>query len=215
MAIPDLPNAPPQNVPVMIAQANQAQAGDVTTTRTLGICYPVSNKDPVANVIIPVGEAGYYLQQYEHRKFDFNHQSGTVSILQQPKHGVLRLITEADRGAIFSGSEPLDSTNPSYVYISEQGFLGKDSAALLVDVGGIKIKVVYFFHAVDGLPGNESDEIYCGKTGSHWKISSTVDANGDSTITSVEYQSPVTNAADTTLTSATLNDCNYALRYYY
>ncbi len=34
MYIPDMPNVPPQNVPVIIAQANQAQAGNATTART-------------------------------------------------------------------------------------------------------------------------------------------------------------------------------------
>ena len=170
------PNALPQDAPVIIAQANQAQAGDVSTVRTLGVCFPVPNQAySLANVADPVVEAGFYLQQYEHRKFDFNHPSGEVIILQQPKHGVLRPVTHADVGTILqSGGDPVDSAAGLYFYLPEQGYLGKDSAIVLVDVGGIKVKVKYFFHAVDGLPGNESDEEYCGKTGPHWKISSTI-----------------------------------------
>jgi hypothetical protein len=189
MLIPDMPNVPPQNMPVMIAQANQAQASDVTTTRILGVCFPAPNQAySGANGLAPIAEAGYYLQQYEHRNFDFKHPSGTVTILQLPKHGVLRPVTQSDVGTILpSGGDPVDPANPGYFYFPEQGYFGKDSATVLVDVGGIKVKVKYYFYAVDGLPGNESMEEYCGKTGPYWKISSTIDANGNSTITSVEY----------------------------
>ena len=44
MIIPDMPHVPPQNLPVMIAQANQAQPNDVTTTRTLGVCQPAPSE---------------------------------------------------------------------------------------------------------------------------------------------------------------------------
>ena len=202
MFIPDMPNVPPQDAPVMIAQANQAQQGDVTTTRTLGVCHAAPNNHYSAeNGIGPVASADFYLEQYEHRKVDYNHPSGVVTVLQQPKHGVLRLLTEADRGTFFDSSAgSIDPADPGYLYLPELGYEGKDSATLLVETGGVKVKVKYFFQAISGVLGNDGVDKYCGSKGMFWKISTTLDPNGNSTITSVEYQSPLTSAADTALT---------------
>ncbi|MEO7623423.1 MAG: hypothetical protein ABIS30_10200, partial [Gallionella sp.] len=203
MFIPDMPNVPPQYVPVMIAQANQAQANDTTTTRTIGVCDPSPNNNySLENVIEPVGEAGFYLRSYEHQQV---RDIGTVTVLQQPKHGVLRLVTEADRGTLFDSSAgPLKSDSALYAYLPEQGYLGNDKAVMLVDIAGVKVKVVYFFKAVGGPLGNYGVEEFCGKRGYHWKISSTLDANGNSTITSVDYQSPVITATATVTDTAAL-----------
>ena len=128
--------------------------------------------------------------------------SATITVLQQPKHGTLRLITEDDRGTLFSSSSgPLKPTASLYAYLPEKGYLGKDSATVLVEIGGIKVKVVYFFQAIDGSSGNDGYEVLCGKRGSHWKISSTLDTNGTSTITAVDYQFAPT---DTTALASTL-----------
>ncbi len=66
MFIADVPNIPPQDVPVMIAQANQAQAGDVKTMRTIGVCHPAPNEDySLENVVSPIVEAGSYLGNFK------------------------------------------------------------------------------------------------------------------------------------------------------
>jgi hypothetical protein len=203
MFIPDMPNVPPQGVPVMIAQANQAQPGDVTATRTQGVCYPasISGQDTLS----PIASAQTYL-------FSFDPQisvtgSATVTILQQPKHGILRLLTEADRGTLFdSSASPVNPADGDYAFFLENGYT-KDSATFLVDFGGgLKVKVVYFFQQHEGPLGNTGWEDLCAKTGTMWKISSTLDANGTSTVTAVDYlpslataTTPVTNTA--TLTS--------------
>src|ERR1039458_9241127 len=82
MFIPDMPNVPPQNVPVMIAQANQAQPGDVTKIRTLGVCLAMTNNSAYfgENAISPLGAAGFYLQQYEHLEFNNNNPTGIVTV---------------------------------------------------------------------------------------------------------------------------------------
>lgn len=190
MLIPDMPNLPPQGVPVMIAQANQTQTGDTATIRTLGICDPVPN-DPanysLENVIDPKGGAAFYLRSYEGQKIA-NTAPGNITILEQPTHGVLRMETEANH----FGTGKFDSANPGYAYLPEQGYLGKDSATFLVDFGGgTQVKVKYYFQAVAGPLGNTGLEDMCSKTGTMWKISSTIDFNGISTITSVEFQSPI------------------------
>ena len=202
MFIPDMPNVPPQNVPVMIAQANQAQPGDTTTIRTLGVCSPVPNAMySLENVVEPIGEAQAYFRMYEHQTVT---GPATITVLQQPKHGILHLVTEAD-GSKF-GEGVFDPTNPGYAYLPESGYLGKDKAIMLVDFGGgLKVKVVFFLQAINGPLGNTGLEDYCSKTGTDWKISSTLAPDGTSTITSIDYQTPaaagtpVTNAA--TLTS--------------
>jgi hypothetical protein len=180
MLVMEMPNLPPQNAPVMIAQANQAKPGNVKTTRTLGVCSPVPNRDfSLENVISPLGEAGMYLRNYVHRQVQ---NIGTATILQQPIHGILRLVTEADRGTLFSrGSSALKPDAGLYAYLPEKGYLGKDQAIFLVEIGGVTVKVVHFLQAVDGPLGNTGAERRCSKTGDMWKISSTVDANGNST----------------------------------
>ena len=181
MFIPDMPNVPPQDVPVMIAQANQAQSGDVKTTRSVGICHPVSNgtlsTQSLENVIDPIGEAKGYFDLYEHQSVT---GSAIITVLQQPKHGILRLVTEADN----FGIGRFDPTDPGYVYLPEKGYLGKDSATVLVEIGSIKVTVVYFFQAVNHPLGSYWVKELCGEKGYSWKISSTLDSNGNSTITS-------------------------------
>jgi hypothetical protein len=189
MFIPDMPNTPPQDAPVFIAQAIQAQAGDMTKARILGVCIATPNKIySLSNVIGPVESAGFYLQQYEPQTIT---GSGpvTTAILQQPKHGILRLITKADGNRFGEGT--FDPADPGYAYLPASGYEGKDSATILVDFGGIKVQVKYLFNAISGVIDNEGSGPYCAPKGEFWKISSTLDANGTSTITSVEYQSPV------------------------
>lgn len=182
MAIPDMPNVPPQNVPVMIAQANQAQAGNATTVRTIGVCATAPNQGYSGeNGLAPVADVSFYLRQYENRTVT---GPATTTILQQPKHGVLRLVTEADGNSFGYGK--FDPADPGYVYLPESGYVGKDSASILVDFGSVKVTVKYFFHAVSGPVGDNWIQEYCAPKGMYWKISSTLDANGTSTLTSVE-----------------------------
>ncbi len=188
MFIADVPNIPPQDVPVMIAQASQAQAGDVKTMRTIGVCHPAPNEDySLENVVSPIVEAGSYLGNFEGKNVQ---HIGTITILQQPKHGILRLVTEADGNRFGEGR--FDPASGLYAYLPKKGYVGKDSATALVEIAGVKVKVVYFFQAWAGGLGNTGLEELCGKRGYHWKISSTLDSNGNSMVTAVDYQSNVT-----------------------
>jgi hypothetical protein len=178
MLIPDLPNVPPQDLPVMIAQANQAQSRVATKIRTFGICHPApSNEYSAENGLDPIASAHDYLEAYENR---IAPGSATITILQAPKHGVLRLVTEADRGPILvPGGDPVDPAAGLYLYFPERGYVGKDGATIQVDFGnGLKVNVKYFFPVVGGT-GNDWAGDYCRKTGVYWKISSTLDANGN------------------------------------
>ncbi len=187
MAVPAMPNVPPQNVPVMIAQANQAQAGNATTVRTIGICATAPNQNYSGeNGLAPIYSSQSYFEMHENRTVT----SPATTILQQPKHGVLRLITEADGNRFGEGD--FVAANQLYVYLPEAGYVGKDSATILVDFGSVKVTVKYYFHAVSGPVGDNWIQEYCAPKGMYWKISSTLAPNGTSTLTSVEQQSPIT-----------------------
>jgi hypothetical protein len=195
MFIPDMPNVPPQNVPVMIAQANQAQAGDKTKARAFGTCFPMPSG---GDALSPLVSAKTYFLLYEPQT-TFT-EPATLTVLQQPKHGILRLMTEADRGIYFSStSAPIDPNDPGYLYFAEKGYLGDDKASFLIERGGIKVTVVYFLKVFEGSFGASGGDSYCEDTGERWKISSTLAPNGTSTITSIEYQSPTTSATGTTV----------------
>jgi hypothetical protein len=200
MLVPDMPNVPPQFVPVLIAQANQAQPNDVTTIRALGVCQPVPNNNnnySLDNVEDPILSAIDYMQAFENKTVT---GPATTVILQQPKHGVLRLVTEADGNSFGEGT--FVAADQLYVYLPEQGYVGKDSATIQVDFGnGLKVNVKYYFQAINGVLGNTGQIDLCSKTGVYWKISSTLDSNGTSAITSVEYQTPATRAAEATSTN--------------
>lgn len=191
MLVPDMPSVSPHNVPIVIAQASQAVDGKAM--RTVGVCTPVPNAPAnysLENVIGPKVAAISYFFTYEHKNFA-NTVPATITLLQQPKHGILRLVTEADRGTLFgSTADPLDPAAGLYGYLPENGYAGKDKAVFLVEMAGVKIKVIYFFQAVSGGLGSSWIKRYCGKTGYQWKISTALDTSGNSTITAVDYQGP-------------------------
>ncbi|OIQ77098.1 hypothetical protein GALL_412100 [mine drainage metagenome] len=205
MWIPDMPNVPPQNVPVMIAQANQAQAIGATGIRTLGVCAPVSSNINSAddNVISPLKSAQDYFGLFENRTVT---GPATTTIVQQPAHGVLRLVTEADRGTLFSSDADLNPADPGYVYLPDSNYVGKDSGTVQVDFGnGLKVNVKYYFQAIDHPLGNTGFQNACKKTGLYWKISSTLAPNGTSTITSVDYLPSLATAATPVTNTITLD----------
>ena len=156
--------------------------------RIVGVCHPAPNNNfDGDNVIDPKGSALDYLWMYEHKKVgDYRSVPATVTLLQAPKHGAVRGLTEADRGKFFSDSSgPLDPSDPGYAYLPSEDYLGKDKAIFLVETAGVKVKVVYFFQAVAGA-GDVNH--YCRKTGYSWKISATLHPDNTSTLTSVDRE---------------------------
>ncbi|MBI5429003.1 MAG: matrixin family metalloprotease [Nitrosomonadales bacterium] len=188
-----------------LIQANQAQPGDTTKIRILGVCAPSPNNNySLENVIEPIGEAKGYFQLFE--KNQTVTATATTNILKKPEHGVLRLVTEADRGTLFgSTADPLDPSQPGYAYLPSHDYVGDDTATIQVDFGGgLKVQVRYYFQAMGhGLSDDWAND-YCSEKGVYWKISSTLNPNGTSTITSVEYQSPTIDAGATSTDTAAL-----------
>ena len=125
---------------------------------------------------MPLLLAGDYLQAFENRTPP---STATTTILKQPKHGVLRLVTEADRGTLFGKTaDPLGPNANLYAYLPDPTYIGKDTAIIQVDFGnGLKVNVKYYFQVIDhGLAENWM-EFYCSNTGPEWKISSTLDTD--------------------------------------
>lgn len=153
-----------------------ALATEERALRTIGVCHPAPNElFSLENVVAPNWSAAFYLRSYEHKEIS-NTSPATVTILQQPSHGVLRLVTEADGDRFGVGR--FDPSDPGYVYLPQKGYVGKDKAVALVEVAGVKIKVIYYFQAIVG-PRGDVNEL-CGTRGYRWKISSILDV-GSST----------------------------------
>ncbi len=83
---------------------------------------------------------------------------GLVTVLRNPRHGTLKPL----------GSDPKDR---SYVYLPKPDYFGPDRATFLVEIGGKKIRMEYFFRVVAGV----ADSFYENKefcpNGERWKIS--------------------------------------------
>jgi hypothetical protein len=164
---------PAQSTTTMIVQTNPARQG-LRKERVMGICKIVANGPDqgvsVVNAFDPAHEAYIYLKRYEHKIVS---GQAKVTVLQPSKHGLVRLLDESDRGIIFpKDAAPVDPNDGTYLYLPENGYLGKDRATILVELGGKKVKIIYFFEAVDGPAGEpETIEARCPNKVSDWKIS--------------------------------------------
>jgi len=191
MPIYVMPDVPPQYVPTIVAQASVAGQGTEKFDRVIGICHlaqnPADPPDTAVNVISSIFEIEDYLTKWEHKKIE-----GAISsrILQQPVHGLLE-----------------DGGDGNYVYVPSPNYLGKDQATILVEISGLKIKVIHFFQVLNTLPTDEDQAEYCPKH--KWRISQVINTiNGTSLGGITIGVSDLTNGAvgQTSGTSITLDD---------
>src|SRR3989338_7256120 len=188
------PEMPAQYAPVMVAQASQAQ-DPAKTDRTIVVCQLVNSfdlsgsDDPLSPiyVISPVGNVSDYINMFEKRYVGLE---GKVTLLQAPAHGELKV-----------------TVSGNYRYTPVVDYIGSDRATFLVEIGGLKVKAVYHFKVIDGgaIGGTEWDDKKNCPKGYLWKISTTSDANGNLIVTSVDYQSPLTDAGTFATDTATLS----------
>ena len=160
----DMPNVPPQNAPIVIAQSTQATQHKIVLT--IGVCSPIENKPEsktsAINDVAPIGSAYSYLKNSEHKKIDASaFENAKVSILRTPAHGVL---------------SQYDGVH-SFSYIStDYQYNGTDQATLLVEMGSYKIKVIYYFNLMQNVPGSSNqgtvfdNKSFC-PNGRIWKVS--------------------------------------------
>ncbi|SRR6266567_1358566 len=160
--VTDMPYMPSQYTQVMIVQAGTEGKGAAKVNRTLGVCHVIENQrlpsgEPrvsAINSIDPIGWVKLYFSTDEHRQID---GPGRASVLQNPAHGVFRSYDQGD-----------------YLYIPALGYLGKDRGVMLVEMGGMKIRIVYTVHVVDMV--NQDTEGLC-PPGNARKISLSPDAD--------------------------------------
>jgi VCBS repeat-containing protein len=190
MLFMDMPNTPPQYTPVIVAQA--AQTTSQGADRTIGICHTIENRPEsklsAVNATSIVMAAMAYLEDFEHIKFDQSsylaaYNNAKMTLLQAPKHGELMLWAGRQTGRYLS---------------TDYTYEGLDSATVLVDVSGYKVKVIYRFVLMKNVPGSSdqgeaTDDRNICPNGAVWKISTTPDANGNSTVNSVEHLTSDTN----------------------
>lgn len=168
--------------PLMVADATAAQGSSAPrqVDRVIGVCHLSENPfDPTSavNSMSVADEAVWYLENIDHSKV---RGQPSVSILQTPAHGNL-----------------LDGGNGNYAYLPEKGYLGNDRATLLIEVGGKKVRMEYFFRVLQQVPDQEGVDAYadnCPKKVRVWKISSTTDTSGNAILAAVDYQSLAANA---------------------
>lgn len=171
MAISDMPNVPPQDTPVMIAQATQAQQGSSKVNRTVGVCRALSNPASTTTAttqytLTPAGDVANYFYGLENRTLT---GPSTVTVLEQPQHGKLE-----DLGTVAFNElrhSVRDTGARSYNYIPASGYHGKDHATVQVNIGDYTVKTEYVFQVATD--GNKNKEALCPKT--YWKVSSAGD----------------------------------------
>jgi hypothetical protein len=157
MFVMDMPDVPEQYAPVVIAQASQAQTSG-KTDRTIGVCQLIENRPEsirsAINGLSPLQSASIFFSSVENREVGIE---GKASVLQGPAHGTLEELGGVDRGG--------------YLYIPMSNFLGQDSATMLVEIGGFKVKVMYFFNVLEGVADDMYEDGQFCPNGDVWKIS--------------------------------------------
>jgi hypothetical protein len=155
----------------VIAQASQAKHVP-KADRTVGVCQALSNPAmpsiPGAtlsayNSLTPAGQAKQYFRNVEKRTVE---GPSIITVLERPKHGELR-----DEGTVVMDADTrvlTDTGERNYSYIPEPGYLGEDRTTLLVEIGGFKVKMNYFFK-VEPTVDYKIEEVVCPE--SMWNIS--------------------------------------------
>src|SRR5712691_3535182 len=153
MLVMDMPDLPPQYAQEVVAQASQTKKSDSKTDRTIGICHLIENPPmppgTAVNAMSPLGSVSDYFRKVERLGVGLN---GKVNILDGPKHGELRV-----------------TPSGNYRYFPASDYYGPDRATLLVEIGGRKVKAVYFFNVMQSVPGGTEgydpyeDKKFCPK----------------------------------------------------
>lgn len=156
------PDVPPQYAPIVVAEAKQARQEN--KERTIGVCALIESRpesrESAVNSVDVLGIVSAYLRSSEGVPVsDANFYAAKMTLLEEPKHGVLEMDQEG-----------------AWYYVNVPNFSGSDQAAFLVEMGGYKVSVKYFFNVMPNVPGSgEEGSPYDDKrlcpNGMVWKIS--------------------------------------------
>jgi hypothetical protein len=171
-------HSPPQYAQGVLVQASQSQQTKMQYERTIGVCHLVNNPTNAPKVpwagsdgLSPVVAVGGYFSIIENN-LDFKYEGGRASILEYPKHGVLQA-----------------TDDESYYYFPDTGYLGKDHVTFLVEIDGRKFKVIHYVQMMEIVPEYYGRNKLLCPNGKVWKISTALDANGNSTRTKYRFSS--------------------------
>ncbi len=160
MLVMDMPDRLPQYAPLMIVQAGPAKKGAAKTDRTLGVCQLIENRRlpdgkprvSAINSVSPIGWVENYFSTRERRRIE---GPSTVIVLENPKHGELK-----DEGTrILTGGTLVDTGKREYSYVPATDYFGRDEAVMLVEAGGMEVRIVFSFHVVKVI--NQETEKLC------------------------------------------------------
>jgi hypothetical protein len=150
MFAPDMPALPPAETPILVAAASQsARAADAD--RTVGACQLVAvseRKGPKPSALNVVASVKYYLSEVLKQEPT---GSWKTTILDSPQHGRL---------------QASDNDDGRYFYTPDQGYWGTDEVTVLVELGDVRVKVIYFIHVQEALdesmpcPGDNPAEMW-------------------------------------------------------
>jgi hypothetical protein len=128
----DMPNAPPQETPIVLAQANTSGTTPQPDYILKACQETVEDAEPESAVhgVEPSGWLANYFGNRDHRLID----SATVAaikttLLEGTTHGKLEQRT-APNGAVY------------YMYYSEPGFVGDDQATFMAEFEGKRYKII-------------------------------------------------------------------------
>ncbi len=134
--------------------------------KTIGVCQLIESRPEsrlsAVNGMGPVTEAWAYLTKVEHKNIDWaTTKTAEFTLLQAPEHGEL-------------GIDP--DTQSAWYFPSKPNYEGSDQATVLVEIGGYKVKVIYFFKVMPYVgEGSEQGSPWDDKSlcpnGRVWKVS--------------------------------------------
>jgi len=127
----DMPNAPPQETPIVLAQAATPSAGGTQPDYLLNACkeVPSGAGETAMNAISPAGMLAAHLGNLSHRYIDLAAQATMkLTQLESVSHGQLHAKTAS--GRVY------------YMYESEPGYVGKDKAVFMAEFEGVRYKIV-------------------------------------------------------------------------
>lgn len=163
MFIPDMPNMPPQDRPVVAAQVG---AADAVPNRMLGLCKGVPASlahQGIPYSLGPLGNAEQYFKWYESRDITIPPIT-QVTVITAPKHGQYVMTPSTTVGGY-----------ASYSYMPDPGYLGGDSLTLKVELGDKSVTLKYFFKI--GAVSDDAANSLCKGMGLHWKIATISDSS--------------------------------------
>lgn len=177
MLVLAMPDMPPQQSVVVVAQAQAKLPSQKNLDGTIGVCMlwfnpgtldPEEAKRGFSNLEIRGHAFSLYSQgPGVDPSLDADYEKAIVTILQSPKHGTLGQGQEIASQLIYVPSNDL-------TYFPNPNFAGNDKAVFLVNIEGHLVKVVYYFKVVRGVYDPKMRDTFRGEecpSPGWWKIS--------------------------------------------